>query len=322
MKRLVLLAAVLHEALAASIASAAEPARIAVFDFELIDTSLQGEMAGADPADEARLRMIEAELRQRLEESGRFQLVDTAPAAAQIDAAGVLWSCNGCEVGIAAAAGRRARAGRLGAEGQQPDPQHQRRDPRHRDPRAGVRRQRRHPWQHRRELAARHPLSAQEPPAQGIDRPRPGAPEQGGSPGAVVGLGCAGGVLDAPEVHNRAQRQAHERPGGGDPTARAARHQQALPGACRQRRRRPRGDAGRDPRRARRERRRQVDADEDHLRRGAARRRRDPLERPARSRSPARGGAPPRHRHGVPALLAVRDADRRRERRARPGRRR
>ena len=50
MKRLVLLAAVLHEALAASIASAAAPARIAVFDFELIDTSLQGEMAGADPA--------------------------------------------------------------------------------------------------------------------------------------------------------------------------------------------------------------------------------------------------------------------------------
>jgi hypothetical protein len=101
MKRLVLLAAVLHEALAASIAGAAEPARIAVFDFELIDTSLQGEMAGADPAHEARLRMIEADLRQGLEASGRFQLVDTAPAVAKIAAAGVLWSCNGCEVGIA-----------------------------------------------------------------------------------------------------------------------------------------------------------------------------------------------------------------------------
>ena len=101
MKRLVLLAAVLHEALAVSVASAAEPARIAVFDFQLIDTSLQGEMAGADPAHEARLRMIEAELRQGLEASGSFELVDTAPAAAGIAAAGVLWSCNGCEVGIA-----------------------------------------------------------------------------------------------------------------------------------------------------------------------------------------------------------------------------
>ena len=101
MLRWVLLAAVLHEALAASIATGAQPKRLAVFDFELIDTSLQGEMAGIDPADQARLRMIEAELRRRLEESGRFQLVDTAPVADQIDAAGVLWSCNGCEVGIA-----------------------------------------------------------------------------------------------------------------------------------------------------------------------------------------------------------------------------
>ena len=101
MKWLVPLAAVLHETLALSVASAAAPARIAVFDFELIDTSLQGEVQGIDPADQARLRMIEAELRQRLEESGRFQLVDTAPVAEQVDAAGILWSCNGCEVGIA-----------------------------------------------------------------------------------------------------------------------------------------------------------------------------------------------------------------------------
>jgi hypothetical protein len=101
LKRLVLVAAVLHQALGASMASAAEPARLAVFDFELIDTSLQGELEGIDPADQARLRMIEAELRQRLEESRRFELVDTAPVAAQVDAAGYLLSCNGCEVAIA-----------------------------------------------------------------------------------------------------------------------------------------------------------------------------------------------------------------------------
>ena len=101
MNWLVLVAAVLHQVLAASTVSAAGPARLAVFDLELIDSSLQGEMEGIDPADQARLRMIEAELRQRLEESGRFVLVDTAPVADQIDAAGVLWSCNGCELGIA-----------------------------------------------------------------------------------------------------------------------------------------------------------------------------------------------------------------------------
>ena len=94
-------AAVLQQMLAATVASGAEPARLAVFDFELIDTSLQGEMEGIDPPDQARLRMIEAELRQRLEESGRFELVDTERVADQVDAAGVLWSCNGCEIGIA-----------------------------------------------------------------------------------------------------------------------------------------------------------------------------------------------------------------------------
>ena len=107
MRLLVLLTAVLYGALAASVAMGAEPARLAVSDFELIDTSLQGEIEGVDPADEARLRMIEAELRARLAESDRFELVDTAAVADHIDAAGVLWSCNGCELGI---------AGRLGAD--------------------------------------------------------------------------------------------------------------------------------------------------------------------------------------------------------------
>jgi hypothetical protein len=100
MKWLVVATVVLHEAFATSVAGA-EPARLAVFDFELIDTSLQGEMEGIDPADQARLRMIQAELRERLEKSGRFELVDTAPVADQVDAAGMLWSCNGCELGIA-----------------------------------------------------------------------------------------------------------------------------------------------------------------------------------------------------------------------------
>jgi Protein of unknown function (DUF2380) len=100
MQWFILTAAVL-QAMVAPTASAAEPARIAVFDLELVDTSLQGEMKGTDPADQARLRMVQEELRTRLKESGRFELVDTAPVADQIDDAGVLWSCNGCEVGIA-----------------------------------------------------------------------------------------------------------------------------------------------------------------------------------------------------------------------------
>jgi Protein of unknown function (DUF2380) len=101
MHRSVLIAVVLHALMAAPVASAAESARLALFDLELVDSSLQGEMAGADPAEQARLRLVQEELRARLQESGRFELVDTAPVADQVEAAGVLWSCNGCEVPIA-----------------------------------------------------------------------------------------------------------------------------------------------------------------------------------------------------------------------------
>ena len=100
MRALIPIVAALY-ALAPPPAVADEPPRLALFDFELIDSSLQGEVEGIDPADRARLRMIEAELRDQLEASGRFMLVDTAPAAEQIDAAGWLWSCSGCEVAIA-----------------------------------------------------------------------------------------------------------------------------------------------------------------------------------------------------------------------------
>jgi hypothetical protein len=97
----VLVAAILHQALEVSLASAAEPARLALFDLELIDTSLEGEMAGADPAEQERLRLVAAELRRSLEDSGRFEVVDTATVADQVAAAGRLRGCNGCEVAIA-----------------------------------------------------------------------------------------------------------------------------------------------------------------------------------------------------------------------------
>jgi hypothetical protein len=101
LRNCVLIAALVHSALTASLASAAPPARIAVFDLELVDSSLQGEMAGVDPADRARLRLVQEELEKRLRESGRFELVETAPVADRVAAAGRLWSCNGCEVPIA-----------------------------------------------------------------------------------------------------------------------------------------------------------------------------------------------------------------------------
>ncbi len=104
----------------------------------------------------------------------------------------------------------------------------------------------------------------------------------------------------------------------GRADARGDRHHQGFRHAPRQRQHRLRHPARRDPRAPRRERRRQVDAGQDPLRRAAADRGRDPLAAASRSTIPNPGRGPPaRHRHGVPALLAVRCADRRREHRAR-----
>jgi hypothetical protein len=58
---------------AAGQAVAADPPRLALFPTELFDTSLQGEVEGIDPADEARLALIDQELRARLATSGRYR---------------------------------------------------------------------------------------------------------------------------------------------------------------------------------------------------------------------------------------------------------
>lgn len=82
-------------------ARAGEPKTAAVFDFELIDTSLEGAMRGAQPAEQARLTLISKRLRELLAQSGRYAPVDIAPAAAAIESAGSLYGCNGCESDIA-----------------------------------------------------------------------------------------------------------------------------------------------------------------------------------------------------------------------------
>ena len=75
---------------------------MAVFDFELVDTSLQGELQGASPEELARLGMVGDLLRERLAASGAYRVVDTRPAAAAVARAGRLRTCGGCELRIAA----------------------------------------------------------------------------------------------------------------------------------------------------------------------------------------------------------------------------
>lgn len=87
--------------------AAAEPKTAAVFDFELIDTSLEGEMRGPQAVEQARLGLISDHLRRLLADTGKYTVIDIAPAAQAIEAAGFLHGCNGCEADI---------AGQLGAE--------------------------------------------------------------------------------------------------------------------------------------------------------------------------------------------------------------
>src|SRR5258705_2426384 len=60
----------------------AEPAKIAVFDFELVDTSLQGEVDGPRADEQRRLREAGDQLRKALADSGKFIVLDIAPVHA------------------------------------------------------------------------------------------------------------------------------------------------------------------------------------------------------------------------------------------------
>ncbi len=80
---------------------AAEPAAIAVFDFELLDTSLEGEVQGISAEESQRLALVSNLVREKLAESGRYRVVDLASAAQAIEEVGHLHGCNGCEAAIA-----------------------------------------------------------------------------------------------------------------------------------------------------------------------------------------------------------------------------
>src|SRR3954447_4265028 len=93
--------------LVASLAPAdAAPRSAAVFDFELIDTSLEGEVKGPRSDEQARLARLAPELRRQLDASGRYTTIDIGPVAAAAKASN-LQACGGCDADLAR---------RLGAE--------------------------------------------------------------------------------------------------------------------------------------------------------------------------------------------------------------
>lgn len=81
-------------------ARAAEPPRLAVFDFEMIDSSLEGEMHGKRADEQERLMHVGDQVRKELGESGKFQIVDIAPINAAAHQSH-LQACGGCDVTLA-----------------------------------------------------------------------------------------------------------------------------------------------------------------------------------------------------------------------------
>jgi hypothetical protein len=74
--------------------------RAAIFDFELIDTSYEGEKQGPKPAEQARLALITHALREKLAASTRYESVDIAPVEAEARGQN-LQNCGDCDVKMA-----------------------------------------------------------------------------------------------------------------------------------------------------------------------------------------------------------------------------
>jgi len=75
----------------------ADPPRLAVFDFELVDTSLQGEVNGPRADEHDRLMRVGDQLRKELAKSGRFRLLDISTVNAAAHGSN-LQACGGCDV--------------------------------------------------------------------------------------------------------------------------------------------------------------------------------------------------------------------------------
>jgi hypothetical protein len=56
---------------------------------------------GLDPEDKRRLQIITEELTKRIKESGRYDVVDSAPIAKEIEDKSPMYKCNGCEDDLA-----------------------------------------------------------------------------------------------------------------------------------------------------------------------------------------------------------------------------
>jgi Protein of unknown function (DUF2380) len=76
---------------------AADPVKIAVFDFELNDASAGGGIIAPDAIDTENLGKSTEEARRMLSASGRYSIVDTSSVAGEVTSAGGIQHCNACD---------------------------------------------------------------------------------------------------------------------------------------------------------------------------------------------------------------------------------
>ena len=74
-----------------------EPPKVAVFDFEMIDSSLQGEVNGRRTDEQERLMRVGDQVRRGLADSGKFQVIDIAPVNAAAHGSN-MQACGGCDI--------------------------------------------------------------------------------------------------------------------------------------------------------------------------------------------------------------------------------
>jgi hypothetical protein len=79
--------------------------KAAIFPFELIDVSLQGEYVGAQAEEVNRLQLATEELRNLAARDAGYEVVDLGGLKAEIEKAGPFHKCDGCEADIARQAG-------------------------------------------------------------------------------------------------------------------------------------------------------------------------------------------------------------------------
>lgn len=100
MLRLILAAVLAGIAAVAGGPALAAPQKIAIFNFQLIDTSLAGEKNGPNANEGKRIAAISDQLRGLVAKSGKYDVVDVKPVEADAEKAN-LSTCNGCDATLA-----------------------------------------------------------------------------------------------------------------------------------------------------------------------------------------------------------------------------